>query len=312
MRFTAQAQSTPEALLGRLPGVPTVDCAADRAEIDRFSEKIYQVKDALKEVVEQIHAESQAKMEKNKDKIVSNAIRQSGLSPGDVRKLEKDDGSDSQVRKATEKIVKEQYGISLQDLETVSEMSDAEQEKWAQQYADQLKQQAKNNPQGAIRKGDKAKRLSELANEQKRLGKQITERMNRVSLLFKNVDVKDSIESAKLEEKLRPLRAQLCSGICSDEEAARSNAAEKQIHAAMMEFCQKMSPSQTDAIEQYLTTLKSLLPDYRKLTEVQNEMASLEQIGRIEPQDLSCYAAIDDYASALLTAYRFWVGKFNQ
>ena len=73
-----------------------------------------------------------------------------------------------------------------------------------------------------------------------------------------------------------------------------------------------MSPLQTDAIEQYLTTVKSLLPDYRKLTNIQNEIATLQQIGEIVPQDLSCYSAIDDYADVLSSAYKYWVGKFNK
>ena len=73
-----------------------------------------------------------------------------------------------------------------------------------------------------------------------------------------------------------------------------------------------MSPLQTAAIEQYLTTLKSLLPDYRKLTNIQNEIATLQQIGEVVPTDLSCYSAIDDYADVLLSAYKYWFGKFNK
>jgi hypothetical protein len=221
-------------------------------------------------------------------------------------------GNEAEGRKAAEKVISEQYGISMQELETVGEMSDAEQEKWAQQYADQMKNKAMKNPQAATKKGDNAKRLFNLANEQKLLGEHITKRMNRVSQIFKNVEMQDTIETRKLEEKIRPLERLLCSGICSDAEIARSNAAEKQIHAAKIEYCQKMSPLQTDAIEQYLTTLKSLLPDYRKLTNIQNEIATLQQIGEVVPTDLSCYSAIDDYADVLLSAYKYWFGKFNK
>lgn len=307
-----QAQSTPEAFLSQLPSPPTGNCTADRAEIDRFSDRINKVQEQIRQVIDRIHADAQADMEKNKSKIMSKAIQQSGLSKSDVHNLQQSDGSEEEGRKAAEKVVSEQYGISLQELEKVGEMSDAEQEKWAQQYAEQMKNQAMKNPQAAIKKGDKAKRLFELANEQKLLGERITERMNRIAQLFKQVELQDSIESEKLEKKLQPLRKQLCSGICSDAEIARSNAAEKQIYVAQIEYCQKMSPLQTDAIEQYLTTLKSLLPDYRKLTNIQNEIATLQQIGEVVPTDLSCYSAIDDYADVLLSAYKYWFGKFNK
>lgn len=307
-----QAQSTPEAFLGQLPTPPTINCAADRAEIDRFSDRINKVQEQIRQVIDRIHADAQADMEKNKSKIMSKAIQQSGLSKSDVHNLQQSDGSEEEGRKAAEKVVSEQYGISLQELEKVGEMSDAEQEKWAQQYAEQMKNQAMKNPQAATKKGDNAKRLFNLANEQKLLGEHITKRMNRVSQIFKNVEMQDTIETRKLEEKIRPLERLLCSGICSDAEIARSNAAEKQIYVAQIEYCQKMSPLQTDAIEQYLTTLKSLLPDYRKLTNIQNEIATLQQIGEVVPTDLSCYSAIDDYADVLLSAYKYWFGKFNK
>lgn len=307
-----QAQSTPEAFLSQLPSPPTGNCTADRAEIDRFSDRIYKVQEQIRQTIDRIHADVQADTEKNKNKIVSNAIRQSGLNKSDVQKLQNSNGNEAEGRKAAEKVISEQYGISMQELETVGEMSDAEQEKWAQQYAEQMKSQAMKDPQAATKKGDNAKRLFNLANEQKLLGEHITKRMNRVSQIFKNVEMQDTIETRKLEEKIRPLERLLCSGICSDAEIARSNAAEKQIHAAKIEYCQKMSPLQTDAIEQYLTTLKSLLPDYRKLTNIQNEIATLQQIGEVVPTDLSCYSAIDDYADVLLSAYKYWFGKFNK
>lgn len=286
VHFTAKAQSTPEAFLSQLPTVPAINCVADTNEVNRFTDRIYKVKVALKENIDRIHSQIQSDI---------------GQIPNNV--------NEKQSRKAAEKAVSEQYGFSLQDLEKVGEMSDAEQEKWAQQYASGMMNEAKKNPEAAIKKGDKAKQLFALASEQKTLGERITERMSRVAEILKNVEIQDSIETRKLTEQIRPLEKQLCSGICSDAEIARSRAAEKQIQALKIKFCEKLSPLQADAISQYLTTLKSLLPDYRRLTEVQNETVKLQQIGEIIPQDLSCYTAIDEYADILLEAYKYCVGK---
>lgn len=308
--LTARAQVTPEALLSQLPSVPTVNCAADTAEINRFMDQIYKVKEMLNQEVDRIHSQAQSDWDQSKDKILSNVIRQSGLNKSDVQELQQSDGKEELERKVAEKAVAKQHGVSLQELEKVSEMSEAEQEKWAQQYAAQMMNEAKKNPEAAIKKGDKTKRLFELAEEQKALGERITERMNRVALLFENVNQQDSIETRKLEVQLRPLEAQLVSGICTPAEAARSKAAEKQIYALKIKHCEKMSPLQADAISQYLTTLKSLLPDYRKLTNIQNEVVKLQQIGEIVPADLSGYAAVDGYADDLLSAYKYWIGKF--
>ena len=63
--FEAKAQSTPEAFQVSCH-VPTVNCAADRAEIDHFTDKIYKVKSDLKEFIDRIHADAQADMERTK------------------------------------------------------------------------------------------------------------------------------------------------------------------------------------------------------------------------------------------------------
>ena len=232
------------------------------------------------------------------------------MSENDVQKLQKSDGNEEQGRKAAEKVVSEQYGVSMQDLEKVGEMSDEEQEKWAQNYASQQMQKAKQNPQAAIKKTEKSARLFELVKEEKAIGERITFAMEKVSHLFKNVETQDTIETRKLNEKIHPLEKQLCSGICSDAEIARSNAAEKQIYALKIKFCEKMSPMLIDAISQYLTTVKTLFPDYRRLTEIQNEITTLQQIGELVPQDLYCIKAVDEYADVLSSAYNYWVGVF--
>lgn len=309
--YHVHAQSAPEALLAQLPGIPNVNCAADTSEINRFSDRIYKVKEIIDQEIDRIHSNAQSDMEASKNKIMSDAVRQSGLSGNDLKKLQQSGGSKEQGRKAAEKVVMDQYNLSLQDLEKVGEMSDAEQEKWAQDYADKMMNQAKKDPEAAVKKGDKAKQLFDLASEQKKLGEYITERMTRVAGILHNVEIQDSIETRKLEEKIRPLEDQLCSGICTPAEAARSRAAEKQIYTLKIKFCEKMSPLLADAISQYQTTLKALLPDYRKLTDIQNEIVRLQQTGVMVPDDLSCYTAVSEYADVLSEAYRYWVGKFN-
>ncbi len=305
-----EAQTSPEALLSQLPAVPIIDCAAEREEIDRFSDRIHKVKEALQQEVERIHADANKSIRKSK--LESDAIRRTGLQAKDVQQLQISNGSNIDGSKAAEKIISKQYGIDLHEIESVATMSDAEQEQWAKQYADLMKKKASKNPQSTIPKDDNAKMLFELASEQKKIGEYITEKMSRIALLLRQVDRQDSIENKNLEDKLIPLRKQLCSGICSDAEVARSKAAEKKIYDAQIEFCQMMSPRLTNTLEQYLITVKSLLPVYRKLTNVENKIAELQQIGNITPNELSCYAAIDDYTNALLNAYKYWVGKFNK
>ena len=122
-----QAQPTPEALLSQLPDPSAVNCYVDRAEIDCFGDLISKEQEKISQTIDRLQADAAAETENNKDKIASNAMRQAGLSKSDTRKLQQSDGSNQEGRKAAEKVVSEQYGISLQELEMVSEISEAEQ-----------------------------------------------------------------------------------------------------------------------------------------------------------------------------------------
>lgn len=251
--FYAQAQSTPEEILAQLPSVPVINCIVDTTDIAEFSKQIYIVKEKIKAEVAFIYTKVQKEVE---DSLNNN--------------------NEEQVHKSIEKSISEQYGLSIQELKNVSEMSELEQEKWAQQYGSQIMAKSQKDPTVFAKKGNKAKRMFELANEQKNIGERIKEKMNRIAIMFKDVEIQDSIEILKLEEKIRPLENQLCSGICTDAEIARSIVAEKQIYALKIRYCEMMSPLQLNAISQYQTTLKTLFHDYRKLTEVENEVVRLQ------------------------------------
>lgn len=311
LHLTLSGQTTPEALLGQLPAVPNVDCAADVSVIDRFNNRIDNVLIALKQAADRIQAEAKNNEANTKEEALSDVARETGLSRNDLERLQRENAGEEQALKMAEKSLGGQFNLSLEEVQKLSEMSEADQEKWAQNYAGRQMQKAQQNPQAVAKKQAKSARLFELAKEQKVVNERITARMERIANLFTAVDLQDSIETRKMNEKLPALERQLCSGICSPAEIARSKAAERQIYNLRLQYCEKMSPMLTDAISKYLTTVKALFPDHRRLIEIQNEMATL-QSGVIISVNTSCYKAVNSYASALSSAYRFWAGKFEQ
>lgn len=311
LHLTLSGQTTPEALLGQLPAVPNVDCTADVSVIDCFKNRIDNVLIALKQATDRIQAEAKNNEANTKEEALSDVARETGLSKNDLERLQRENAGEEQALKMAEKSLGGQFNLSLEEVQKLSEMSEADQEKWAQNYAGRQMQKAQQNPQAVAKKQAKSARLFELAEEQKVVNERITARMERIANLFTAVDLQDSIETRKMNEKLPALKRQLCSGICSPAEIARSNAAERQIYNLRLQYCEKMSPMLTDAISKCLTTVKALFPDHRRLIEIQNEMATL-QSGVIISVDVLCYKAVNSYASALSGAYKFWAGKFEQ
>lgn len=273
------AQKTPEAFLSQLPSVPTVKCDCDHTEVDKFYSAIYPVKEELKNIIERMQESTLAKAQNSEDEIKANAL--------------------------------DKAGISQAEMEKMAAMSDAELQQWAQNYANKEMATALQDPEAYNQQHDNSERLFELAQEQMMASEKIIAEMGRLQEILLEVQKQDIEESKKLEEQIRPLEKQLCSGICTEAEAARSDAAEKKIYDLRIKYCQKMSPLQTDALTQYLTGVKSILPDYRRLAEIQNELATLQN-GVSYPVDMPCYAAIEEYTDVLLSAYQYRVGKFEE
>ena len=308
----AVAQTTPEAFLAQLPAIPNTVCGVDSAVVNHFSNRIATVQASLQQVIDQIHAEAESNLTKTQNNMRATIAQQSGLSQADMARLEQDNVSDDEAEAVADKVMRNTDNVSLAEMQSLSEMSEADQEKWAQNYANQQMKQAQENPQQVKQKQDKNAHLYALAKEQKEIGERIQAKMNELSQLAKAIELQDTLETRTLQQKSAPLEKQLCSGICTPAEIARSNAAEKQIYSLHRTYCSKLSPMQLAYVARYLTVIKGLFPDYRRLTVVQNELSKIN-LG-VEPvhPDLSCYAAVDEYMHVLASAYNYWVAPFEQ
>lgn len=76
------------------------------------------------------------------DEFLSNAARQAGISQADLEELQKNDGNEAKAREIAEESIKSQFNLSMDEIENLSEMSEAEQEQWAKNYAEQQMQTA--------------------------------------------------------------------------------------------------------------------------------------------------------------------------
>ena len=85
----------------------------------------------------------------------------------------------------------------------------------------------------------------------------------------------------------------------------------RQIHECHVEYCRQMSPLQLDFITKYLTGVKTLLPVYRRLAQVDNEIAN-EQLNiknMLQDENIYAISAIEGYADILKNAYKYCSGK---
>ncbi len=284
--FKTKAQSTPEAFLGLLPGIPSSLCTNDESEVAAFSDQIILVKGKIGEYSERV-----------------------SLSSG---------VSEKQAKKEAYASTSSMTGISQAELMKLANMSEAEQERWAQEYAAKQVATAKAGKPVAGENSDKAKRLYSLNQEWTKIKGEIDAIYNRLSVLNQEMIARDTVETRKKNAKIKTIEKAWADAPWPPRALMQDPAVDlkfkKQIYQCESDYCSTMSPLMLDYVTRYLTGLKYAIPLYRKLCEVDNEISTLLGLTAavIKDENLYAVAAVEDYADVLSSVYMYRCGKFEE
>jgi len=311
LSVTIQAQTTAKAFLSQLPAVPNSVCNADTSTISHFIAKIDKVRSGIEAERDKLGVRVNANWEKNKHKMLSVNAANLGLSTSDMKRLMNENISEEEGMAIANKSVENRYGTSMEEFRKVANMSEAEQEQWAKDFANKQMQQAQQNPETTAKKTEKNKRLYDLGVEQKAIIKRLSAIWEKVNNAGNNYMYQDSVQGEELEKKLKPLESDpvMAGGCATAAEWQRARALEKQIYNLKKQHCEKMSPILLDYILQCQSALKMSFPDYVRQIEIANELSKIQNGVEAIPVESAGLDAVDGYAHLLLDAYKYWVQK---
>ena len=275
--------------------------------------QISKVRSGIEAEEDKLGVQATANWEKNKDKMLSTNAANLGLSTSDMKKLMNENISEDEGLAIANKSVESRYGTSMEELQKVADMSEAEQEQWAKNFANKQIQKAQQNPEATAKKSEKNKHLYDLGVEQKTILERLSAIWEKVGKAEKNYRYQDSGQSKILQQKLEPLEKDpvLHGGCATAAELQRARALEKQIYNLKLQHCEKMSPILLDYILQYQSALKISFSDYVRQTEIANELSKIQNGLEASPVEASGLGAVDSYADLLLEAYKYWVPKIE-
>lgn len=275
--------------------------------------QISKVRSGIEAEEDKLGVQATANWEKNKDKMLSTNAANLGLSTSDMKKLMNENISEDEGLAIANKSVESRYGTSMEELQKVADMSEAEQEQWAKNFANKQIQKAQQNPEATAKKSEKNKHLYDLGVEQKTILERLSAIWEKVGKAEKNYRYQDSVQSKILQQKLEPLEKDpvLHGGCATAAELQRARALEKQIYNLKLQHCEKMSPILLDYILQYQSALKISFSDYVRQTEIANELSKIQNGLEASPVEASGLGAVDSYADLLLEAYKYWVPKIE-
>lgn len=308
---TVTAQTLAESFLSQLPSIPKNVCNADTSIINCFMAQIDKVKNGINDEEDKLGIQATVNWKKNKDKMLSNNAANLGLNTSDIQKLMNENISEKEGLAVVNKSVENCYGTSIKEFQKVANMSEAEQEQWAKDFAHKQMQKAQQNPEATAKKAEKNKHLYDLEVEQKAIIKRLSVIWEKTVEAGNNYLYQDSVQSKSLQQKLEPLEKDpvLLGGCATNAELQRARALEKQIYCLKLQHCEKMSPVLLDYILQYQTALKMALPNNRRLIEIANELSKTQNGVKTIPIEFAGIDIVSGYTDLLSEAYKYWIPK---
>jgi hypothetical protein len=170
--LTLNAQSTVEAFMSKASDIQLNQCNVTRPEVAKFHESISTLKGEIDEKLEKLNDEAQADADQNEDTAKRNAEKklteEYGISKENMDKLKnKEKLSEADKEALINNALKGQGNMSLADAKKLAQMSEKEQQEYAEQYATGEMQKHKDNPSNEIAKNNTSN--IDLLNKQKSL-----------------------------------------------------------------------------------------------------------------------------------------------
>lgn len=272
LMFSATGQSDPQTYISKIPSLPEKACNITGAEKTEYSNILNNLHRDITNEIRQLKKEAKMNAKDNEDKIKQNMAKQYGLSESDLEKMKnKKNMTEAERKELMQKMMKN------------SKMPDQKQ----------------------------SMNTYELASEQKNLIDKISSINNEFNDKLNDLDKTNESAVAVLNSKREPLLTELRSindgeGGTEQDAIHRKNVLEK-IHFAEEQYCSKMTPLYYSLLDERLVVLKSTLPDYKRLQEVNSELnknsTGIEK--DIAAPGLMELEAIEEYVKLLKSVFKY-------
>lgn len=311
--LSANAQSTPEAFLGLLPAVPTIDCNRENSQqseaISAFQGKINDVQRKLSEAI-------RLEKQKNKDSKLSKnikgqAVAQSGLSEKELNKASDKKTSPSEKDKLVIKSVQSQTGFSMEEMQQVKKMSKADRQKWAMENYGKVTQNERQNADENKPYQAQSASMASLVAEQQQLAQNLQQHSVRLDKMKNELETTAQQQRVIMDSKIKAIEKKYRD--VNDGEGATAEdmrklrERNKLIRDAKIDYCGKLTPLNINYLVSYESVLKeNILPDLKRTEEIAFQISKTTMV-QAEETCFNRLRAVEDYAAALRKAYDFYL-----
>ena len=286
------AQNTLIKYMSKLPPLPEDFCNTNSAAYINFSDQVTKVIATIDDEIERIQKQTPTENQALKD-----ISKKTGISTQKLNELinSEDEG---EAEKLMQQQVQKQYGVSLSEFENVTNMSPAEQEKWAKEYAKTDK--AKQSSQ-------KAKSDYQSADEINKLNAEITAYINDWTAMQMDLQKHQRLAKTECDTCIEKVQRSAPEPRYQGEHCVNAHAIyeyiEKNEAICYNNYCNYMTPK----TKVYLNKKKADLPKLYELlarkNKLENDIAKSEtgiEMNNVVSEDLIALALVKEFAKEML------------
>jgi len=305
------AQTVFDSYMKRVPSLPPDSCNITKAGMESFVQQCSMLREELGNYIKEIGRKSDEYAEANRGTMEKNAMnkvqQQYGMSEEDINKLKNSKNmTDAEKKALANKMVTQQTGMSMEEIQKMSKMSEAGKKAYAEAYATEAMANAQTNPK-KYTPDENARNLFNLTNEQQTLNQKIQGGMKKTENMYAAIEndpegkiMRDNM--AKWNEKLMSMMGE----VSASEAKIMDNLAD-QITNEQIKYCNKFTPKYRKVLKQELADLKSSIPDCNRFDQVTGELFKLQS--GVDPlpetSELSSLTLLGAYISHLKNAYYY-------
>lgn len=297
------AQVTPEAFLAKYPALPGNGCVKDPDQREEYMNNVRSVSKEIDEVMNRLNEEVHANSPDVQKQAMNKYATQYGLSAADVQKLQSGGKmSDKEKRAMANKMMQNSMNVSVDEIANLKNMSKEGKEAWAEAYSTEINADMQADPQKYKKQQIAGKNLMELTMLKKHLVDSLGAIDSKFGQQFDRIE--NDQERIKMKEEIRKLeerRNNLMGEYNSEVDQLTS-----EIKTKKQEYCSKYSPENLSIIQNYISHVKSSLPAYYRLQEIETAITKAQTGAEIKMQEGHlALGKVHTLAGALLKAYDY-------
>ena len=248
--FATFAQTTPEQFLQSVPALPNEICSLKQAEKESCIQKFEAFGDKIEAEIDRRNKSADKNAEDNAEAMKKGALKQAGFDEATIAQME--NATPEQRKALADKMMQQQYNISMDDAQNLKNMTKEQREAWAAAHGAKVAADAQANPDKYKTQNTNSTELYKVTTEIQELNKKFkskeTEFQQRINTIINDPDAeKRRVEIDGLQSKLTSM-----GGEVSDAEAKKMDEIAAQMKRLKSQYCAEFAPQYLVVVKDYM------------------------------------------------------------